>query len=79
MSSDPSAVKPQELLDRKMIKSLSMADFSPDQRMVEEALGTNTQQGGNCEHRSSVPFGSSQFGRSGSPVPAGKFPGNPTR
>lgn len=79
MRSDPSAVKLQELLDRKMIKSLSMADFSPDQRMVEEALGQNTQQGGNCEHRPSVPFGFSQPGRSGSSVPAGQFPRNPIK
>lgn len=79
MSSDSSAVKPQELFDCKMIKSLSMANFSPDQRMVEEALGQSTQQGGNCEHRSSVPFGSFQFGRSGSPVPTGQFHRNPIK
>lgn len=79
MSSDPSAVKPQELLDRKLIKPLSMADFSPDQRMVEEALGQDTQQGGNCERQPVVPAVTPQFGRSGSPVPPGKFPGSPTR
>lgn len=79
MSSDPSAVKPQELLDRKLIKPLSMADFSPDQRMVEEALGQNTQQGGNCERQPVVPAVTPQFGRSGIPVPAGQFPRNPIK
>ena len=79
MSNDPSAVKPQELLDCKMIKSLSMADFSPDQRMVEEASGQNTQQGGNCERQSVVPAVAPQFGRGGGPVPPGKFTGNPVR
>lgn len=76
MSGDPGAVKPQELINSGMIKSLSMVDFSPDQRMVEAALGQNTQQGGNCEH-ARVPFGTSQSGRSGSPLPKWQFPPKP--
>ncbi len=73
MATEERLPKPQELATAGLLNVLSMKDFSPDQRLVDEALNGNVprQQGGVCDQLSGVPAGSSQLGRRGSPLPSG--------
>ncbi len=76
MSRDDRLLRPHEMADMGLIDSLSMRDFSPDQRLVAEALNVNAplqQQGGGCVRQSNVPSGTAQPGIGGSPLPNG-FP-----
>jgi len=72
----PEGMKPHELADRGLIPTLSMADYQPDQRLVDEALGNLddvqvTQQGGDsvAHNAKFVPTWPPQPGSNRSSVP----------
>ncbi len=59
--------EPHQLAGMGLLNVISMHQFSPDQRLVDEALGMNVpprQQGGVCDELARVPIGASKPGRS---------------
>lgn len=77
MATDDRYLKPHEMADHGMIDTLSMREFSPDQRMVDEALNVQqlSQQGGvgdnSVRSNSTMSAGGGQFGGSRSAVSPG--------
>lgn len=77
MATDDRYLKPHEMADLGMIDTLSMREFSPDQRMVDEALNVQqlSQQGGvgdnSVQSNSAMPAGGNQPGGNRSPVSPG--------
>ena len=70
---DDRLLKPHEIADMGLIDSLSMHEFTPDQRMVEEALGHSNplQQQGGGSVTGTVPNGTAQSHGNRSPVSPG--------
>lgn len=65
MSTSKQGMKAHEAANTGLVKTLSMADFHPDQRMVDEALNSDASQqhGGKCDQRGIMPGRFLQPGR----------------